>query len=119
MRQAEPRGRASRPPAACGARLTRAWYLYAFIALATLTWQPVFFAAAAGAAVAALLAERTGKLKALLLIAVGGLIPTAITVGAYVATGQLKLFVDDFLLINAEYTKQTWFTKIIAAAIAM
>ncbi|GAB3780918.1 glycosyltransferase family 39 protein [Nocardioides ungokensis] len=80
-----------------------------FIALATLTWQPVFFAAAAGAAVAALLAERTGKLKALVLIAIGGIIPTAITIGVYAAAGQLKLFFDDFLIINAEYTRQTSF----------
>ena len=81
-----------------------------FIALATLTWQPVFFAAAAGAAVAAMLAERRrGKLKALVLIAVGGIIPTAVIVGVYAAAGQLKLFLDDFLIINAEYTRQTSF----------
>ena len=78
-----------------------------FIALATLTWQPVFLAVAAGAAVAALLGQRTGKLRALVGIAVGGIVPTVITVGAYAAIGKLQVFLDDFLLINAEYTQQT------------
>ena len=78
-----------------------------FIALATLTWQPVFFAVAAGAAVAALVGQRTGKLKALVGIAVGGIVPTIITVGAYVAIGKFQVFLDDFLIINAEYTRQT------------
>jgi len=77
-----------------------------FIALATLTWQPVFLAAIAGAAVAAFLGLRTGRFRALVRLAVGGLIPTVITVGAYAAIGELQVFLDDFLLINAQYTKQ-------------
>lgn len=77
-----------------------------FIALATLTWQPVFLAAMTGAVAAVLLGVRSGTLKALLRLGVGGLIPTAITVGSYVAIGQLQLFLDDFLLINARYTDQ-------------
>jgi 4-amino-4-deoxy-L-arabinose transferase-like glycosyltransferase len=79
----------------------------AFIALATLTWQPVFFAAIAGAVVALLLGQRTGRLLALLRLGVGGLIPTALTVGTYAALGHLQVFLDDFLLINARYTDQT------------
>ncbi len=79
----------------------------AFIALATLTWQPVFFAAIAGAVVALLLGLRTGRLLALVRLGVGGLIPTALTVGTYAALGHLQVFLDDFLLINARYTEQT------------
>ena len=77
-----------------------------FIALGTLTWQPVFFAAIAGALVALLLGMRAGRLRALVALAVGGLIPTAITVAAYAAGGHLRLLIDDFLLINARYTEQ-------------
>lgn len=77
-----------------------------FIALGTLTWQPVFFAVIAGAVVAILLGERTGRPRALGALVVGGLIPSALTVGAYAAIGHLQLFFDDFLLINARYTEQ-------------
>ena len=60
-----------------------------FIALATLTWQPVFFAAAAGAARRGpARPSAPGRLRALVRIAVGGLVPTAVTVGAYAAIGQ-------------------------------
>ena len=43
---------------------------------------------------------------AALRIAVGGAIPTVITVGFYAAIGELQVFLDDFLLINARYTRQ-------------
>lgn len=82
-----------------------------FIALATLTWQPVFFSSVAGAAVAVLYGERSGRIRALLRVAVGGLVPTALIVAAYAAIGHLKIFFDDFLLINARYTKQVSLAK--------
>lgn len=77
-----------------------------FIALATLTWQPVFFAAIAGAVVAVLLGVRQGRIRALLRLAVGGLVPLAAFVVYYAVIGELKVFVDDFLIINARYTEQ-------------
>lgn len=77
-----------------------------FVALGTLTWQPVFFAAIAGVVVALLLGVRSGRPRALAGLAVGGIVPTAITVGWYAAIGHLRLFLDDFLLINARYTEQ-------------
>ncbi len=55
----------------------------AFIALSTLCWQPVAFPAIAGVAVAALLGTGPGardRLVALARIAVGGLVPTLVTV---------------------------------------
>ena len=76
-----------------------------FIALATLTWQPAFFALAAGAAVAALM-QAEGRLRSLVRFALGGLVPLAVTVAAYAALGDLKYFLDDFLIINARYTRQ-------------
>ncbi len=87
----------------------------AMIALSTLTWQPVAFPAIAGVAVAALLGARGegggwrgrhARLDALLRIAVGGIIPTAITVLAYALIGRLQVFLDAFFLINLRYTKQ-------------
>jgi hypothetical protein len=76
------------------------------IALATLTWQPVFLIALAGTVTAVLVGLPSGRMRALLRVAVGGLVPTAVTLGAYAAIGELRLFLDDFLLINARYTDQ-------------
>jgi hypothetical protein len=78
-----------------------------FISLATLTWQPVFFAAIAGVVVAVLLGVPSGRARALVRVAIGGLVPTALTVGSYAAIGSLGVFMDDFVLINVRYTQQT------------
>ncbi len=77
-----------------------------FIALATLTWQPVFLPAIGGAVVAAALSGRPSRLRALVRLGVGGLVPAAMTVAAYAAIGEVQVFLDDFLLINARYTDQ-------------
>jgi hypothetical protein len=78
-----------------------------FIALGTLTWQPVFFGAIAGVGVAILLGVPSRRPSALLRVVIGGLVPTTVTVLAYLAVGKLQLFLDDFLLINARYTSQS------------
>ena len=78
-----------------------------FIALATLTWQPALLAGLAAAVTAALLAPAGTRLRALARIALGGLAPTVLTVGVYVALGELRTFLDDFLLINLQYTHQS------------
>lgn len=77
-----------------------------FIALATLTWQPVFPAALAGTLVAILLGLDSGRVRALVRVAVGGLVPTVVTVAAYTLFSDLQVFLDDFLIINARYTEQ-------------
>lgn len=77
-----------------------------FIALATLTWQPVFLAALAGTLVAILLGLDSGRVRALVRVAVGGLVPTVVTVAAYTLVSDLQVFLDDFLIINARYTEQ-------------
>ncbi len=77
------------------------------ISLATLTWQPVFFGVMAGVVVAVLLGvPRRGWLRALGRVVAGGCIPLLLTVGAYAAVGELRTFLDCFLLINASYTRQ-------------
>ena len=76
------------------------------IAIGTLTWQPMFFGAFAGTVVAALLGVRTGKWRALLRVAVGGAVPTAVTVLAFLAVGHFRTFIEAFLLVNARYTSQ-------------
>ena len=77
-----------------------------FTALATLCWQPVLLVAMAGAVAAVVLGQSEGRLKAVGRFAVGGLIPTAVTVGCYAAVGAFDIFWDDFFLINARYTQQ-------------
>ncbi|QBR93661.1 glycosyltransferase 87 family protein [Nocardioides euryhalodurans] len=78
------------------------------VALATLTWQPVFFGGAAAAAVAILLLRaRRAQLTALVRFAVGGLLTTAAFVLYYVLVDALEEFLDAFYFINATYTRQT------------
>ena len=89
------------------AMVHRRWLTVGFFtALATLCWQPVFFVALPGAVAAVLLGLTTGRRRALLRVVVGGLVPSAVTVGAYAAVGAFGIFMDDFLLINARYTQQ-------------
>jgi hypothetical protein len=76
-----------------------------FTALATLTWQPVFFVAALTAVVAALLAP-DHRLRALVRIVAGSVGVTALVVVYYALNGAVHTFVDCFVLINAQYTQQ-------------
>ena len=79
----------------------------ATVALATLTWQPVFVAGAVMTLAAAVTLPRRAKLGAMLRFAVGGLIPTALTCAYFAAVGAFREFLDGFYLINAEYTRQS------------
>jgi hypothetical protein len=90
-----------------------------FTALATLCWQPVFLVAAAGALTAVLVGPPAGRARALARFGVGGLVPSAVTVGAYAAVGALGIFLDDFVLINARYTQQTSLVTSPGAAVGM
>jgi len=77
-----------------------------FIALGTLTWQPVFFVAVVIALVAALLAPDR-RLLALTRIVIGGAAVSALVVLYYAVNGAVHTFLDCFLLINAGYTHQS------------
>ena len=77
------------------------------VSLATLTWQPSFFPLILATLVAVLLGLSVRKWwRALARVTIGGLVPTALTVGAYVAIDRLQMFLDCFVLINAKYTYQ-------------
>ncbi len=77
------------------------------VSLATLTWQPVFFALIAGVVVAILLGVATGhRLRALGRVVVGGLAPVLLTLGTFAALGEVPVLLDSFVLINAQYTEQ-------------
>ena len=79
----------------------------ATVALATLTWQPVFVTGAVVTLAATLALPRRELLGALLRFAVGGIIPTALTCAYFVAVGAFREFLDGFYLINADYTRQS------------
>lgn len=86
------------------------------VAMATLTWQPVFLALFAAAVVAVLLGLPRGEWwRAAARVAVGGLVPAVATVASYAAIGQLRVFLDGFVLINARYTTQVAATLLSSA----
>lgn len=76
------------------------------VALATLTWQPAFIPAFGWAVVAMFVGPGSGGVKALARLAVGGLVPPTVFVLWYAAIGQLRILIDQFLLINWRYTEQ-------------
>ncbi len=85
------------------------------VALATLTWQPVFFGALGAAFVGALLVRgRKGTLVALVRFALGGIVTTLVFVVYYVLVGALKEFWDAFYAINATYTRQAGLLRYLA-----
>ncbi|HEX5860525.1 MAG TPA: glycosyltransferase family 39 protein [Nocardioides sp.] len=84
----------------------RRWLAAGFlVAMATLTWQPIFLALFAAAVVAVLLGLPRGEWwRAAVRVAVGGLVPAVVTVASYAVIGQLRVFLEGFVLINATYT---------------
>ncbi|WP_155992113.1 glycosyltransferase family 39 protein [Nocardioides sp. URHA0032] len=85
----------------------RRWGLAgAMIALATLTWQPVFFAAAAAAATGLFLEPVGRRLRGLVRVVVGGLIPLLGFLIWYAAIGHLRVFLDGLVLVHVRYTRQ-------------
>ncbi len=78
------------------------------ISLATLVWQPVLPAGLVAATVALLLGvPRASWGRAALRVVGGGAAPVVVAVGLYALAGELRTFLDGFLLINAEYTQQS------------
>jgi hypothetical protein len=84
------------------------WLIAGFlVGLATLVWQPVFFALCAGAVVAVIVGVPPGgRWRAMARFGVGGLIPAALTAASYAAIGRLQVFLECFVLINGKYTSQ-------------
>lgn len=77
-------------------------------ALATLTWQPVLFAAAPAAVVACLfvVGDWRSRLGAMVRYGIGGLLTLAAMSVYFVAMRAFPEFVDGFLIANAKYTDQ-------------
>jgi hypothetical protein len=86
----------------------RRWaWVGAFVALATLTWQPAFFVGAAVALAAMAGLRGRDLLHAVGRFCLGGAIPTALAVVGFAAAGALRPFLEGFVLINLRYTEQT------------
>ena len=94
------------------AMVRRSWVTAGvFTALTTLTWQPVFFAAAPVALV--ILATLRGRalVEALVRFTVGGAVPTALCVLGFWLADALKEFVYGTLVLSARYTGFAPFTR--------
>lgn len=87
--------------------LVRRRWLWAglFVALGTLTWQPVVLPLAA-AALLAIRTERTGRTRAALDWLFGGVAPTIGVAVLYALLGHLRVAWWGFVLVNVGYTSQ-------------
>lgn len=97
--------------AALLALIHQKWFITGlFVSLATLTWQPVFIAAMAGAIPAVFLGvDRGDRVRAFARIVLGGLLPALCAVGIYTAIGRLQTFLDGFVLVHTRYSNNTYF----------
>ena len=77
-----------------------------FVALATLTWQPAFFVGLPTAAVGVWALPRTRRLRGLGAIALGGGLTLGAFLAFYAAIGSLHTFLECFVLIHVQYTRQ-------------
>ncbi|MEP6665783.1 MAG: hypothetical protein ABJA81_04985 [Nocardioidaceae bacterium] len=92
------------------------WFAAGFcLSLATLVWQPAFLVGLTAMVVAVLAVRPSERLRALVGVAVGGLVPAAICLLYFAVVGALHAFFDAFLLINARYTVPTPLTSHLAA----
>ena len=76
-----------------------------FVALGTLTWQPVFLVLLVTGVVAIALLP-SGRWRAAARVVVGGGVTTAVVLVYYAAHRALHTFFEGFVLINARYTQQ-------------
>lgn len=85
----------------------KAWFTAGVaVALATLTWQPVFVTGLAAVVVALPSRDWRSSLRGLVRFVLGGVVATALVVGGFALAGALDEFLDGFLLINLRYTQQ-------------
>ncbi|MGZ5404212.1 MAG: hypothetical protein ACXWDL_06150 [Nocardioides sp.] len=84
----------------------------AAVALATLTWQPAFFAATTAVVAAVLVGlPRWHKLRGLLAFGLGGVLVSGAMLAYFWWVDELQAFFDGFLLLNATSTEQTGLTE--------
>ena len=72
--------------------------------LATLCLQTAFFSTFAAVAVGVLLVAETGRIRASVRVALGGLVPVAVLGTWFALVGSLREAVDGFYVINRRYT---------------
>lgn len=77
----------------------------ALIALGTLTWQPVLLVGLAAVTVV-LVADRSRRAVPLVRFVAGGVVPSIVCVGYFLAVGAFGSFLNGFVLINARYVTQ-------------
>lgn len=84
------------------------------IALATLTWQPAFWATITMATAAVLVGEpRRRWFRGVAGIALGGLATTVAMAAYFAAVGAFDAFLDGFLLLNATSTRQVGLVQLV------
>jgi hypothetical protein len=98
--------------AALLALVRRSWFISGmFVALGTLTWQPVFIAAATAMVVTLVGLPRGERRAAAMRFVIGGLVPTALCIAYFAAVGALRDFFDGFVLISARYAQDSSITS--------
>ena len=85
------------------------------LSLATLTLQSIFIVGIAAVVVGAFAARPGERIRALVRVAVGGLIPLAVCLLYFAVVGALQEFIDAYLLINVRYTVSDPLTSELAA----
>ncbi|CAA9395800.1 MAG: hypothetical protein AVDCRST_MAG32-2617 [uncultured Nocardioides sp.] len=87
------------------AMTNRRWFTAGVcVSLATLCLQTAFFSTFAAVVVGALLLAQGGRLRALIRIALGGLVPVAVLAVWFAVAGSLRASIEAFYLINRRYT---------------
>jgi hypothetical protein len=86
--------------------MTRRWWFTAgvCVSLAMLCLQTAFFSTFAAVVVGALLLARDGRLRALVRVAIGSLVPIAVLGVWFALAGSLRAAIDGFYTINERYT---------------
>ncbi|MEZ5095587.1 MAG: glycosyltransferase family 39 protein [Nocardioides sp.] len=86
----------------------RWWWAGFWVSIGTLTFQPGFASAIVGVAAGVLLLEERGRRpRAAVAVTVSGLLPLAAFLVWYAALGELRYFLDCFVLIHVRYTEQS------------
>jgi Dolichyl-phosphate-mannose-protein mannosyltransferase len=83
----------------------RWWFFAGFsLSIATLIWQPAVLVGLTAAITTIIALQSSERLRTLVRVVVGGLVPAVACIVYFAIAGALKEFIDAFLLINAKYT---------------
>lgn len=83
----------------------RRWFTAGvFVSLATLCLQIAFFSVVAATLAGVLLLAGTGRVRALVRVGLGGVLPVAVLGGWFALAGSLRVSLEAFVLVNWTYT---------------